>query len=72
MWALLATVAPELARWADRFAAGAAKRSAAEAGLRVVGSAEADDLRADAERFVAVVELSLGLPHQPLITTRAS
>jgi len=73
VWALLATVAPEMAQWADRFAAGAAKRSAAEAGiLRVVTAAEADDLRADAERFVAVVELSLGLPYQPLITTRAS
>lgn len=73
VWALLSAVAPELSQWADRFAAGAAKRSAAEAGiLRVVSTAEADDLRADAERFVAVVELSLGLPHQPLITARAS
>jgi hypothetical protein len=72
VWALLSAVAPELSQWADRFAAGAAKRSAAEAGLRVVSTVEADDLRADAERFVAVVELSLGLPHQPLITARAS
>ncbi len=72
VWALLAMVAPEMAEWAARFAAGASKRSAAEAGiLRVVTTNQADDLCRDAERFVAVVEISLGLPHQPLLTTRA-
>ncbi|GAA4218696.1 SAV_6107 family HEPN domain-containing protein [Actinocatenispora rupis] len=73
VWALLSSVAPEMTEWADRFAAGAAKRSAAEAGiLRVVTPRQADDLCRDAERFVAAVEISLGLPHQPLLTTRAS
>lgn len=73
VWALLSIVAPEMSEWADRFAAGAAKRSAAEAGiLRVVTPRQADDLCRDAERFVAAVEISLGLPHQPLLTTRAS
>lgn len=72
VWALLSIVAPEMSEWADRFAAGAAKRSAAEAGiLRVVTPRQADDLCRDAERFVAAVEISLGLPHQPLLTTRA-
>lgn len=72
-WVLLAEVAPELAEWAQFFAAGAAKRAAAEAGsTRVVGEREADDLVRDADRFLAVVERSLGLvPHAP-VQTRAA
>ena len=64
-WVLLAEVAPELAEWARFFAAGAAKRAAAEAGsTRAVTEREADDLVRDADRFLAVVEQSLGLvPH---------
>ena len=64
-WVLLAEVAPELGEWARFFAAGAAKRAAAEAGsLRAVSEREADDLIRDADRFLAVVETSLGLvPH---------
>lgn len=64
-WVLLAEVAPELAEWARFFAAGAAKRAAAEAGsTRAVSEREADDLVRDADRFLAVVERSLGLvPH---------
>jgi hypothetical protein len=66
-WVLLAEVAPELAEWARFFAAGAAKRAAAEAGsTRAVSEREADDLVRDADRFLAVVERSLGLvPHAP-------
>ena len=62
---LLAEVAPELAEWATFFAAGAAKRAAAEAGsTRAVTEREADDLVRDADRFLAVVEQGLGLaPH---------
>jgi hypothetical protein len=47
------------------FAAGAAKRAAAEAGsTRAVTEREADDLVRDADRFLAVVEQALGLtPH---------
>ena len=53
-WVLLTEVAPELAEWATFFSAGAAKRAAAEAGYLV----------RDADRFLAVVEQSLGLvPH---------
>jgi hypothetical protein len=64
-WVLLAEVAPEMAEWASFFSAGAAKRAAAEAGSRrAVTEREADDLVRDADRFLAVVEQSLGLvPH---------
>ena len=67
-WVLLTEVAPELGEWARFFAAGAAKRAAAEAGsTRAVTEREADDLVRDADRFLAVVEQSLGLvPHPPI------
>jgi hypothetical protein len=66
-WVLLAEVAPELGEWAGFFAAGAAKRAAAEAGsTRAVTEREADDLVRDADRFLGIVEQSLGLvPHEP-------
>jgi hypothetical protein len=66
-WVLLAEVAPELSEWATFFSAGAAKRAAAEAGSRrSVTEREADDLVRDADRFLAVVETSLGLSgHAP-------
>ena len=64
-WALLAQAAPELAEWAAFFAAGAGKRAAAEAGLDVVTTREADDLLRDTETFLALVDTTLGLPHQP-------
>jgi len=61
-WVLLAGVAPELGEWAAFFAAGAGKRSAAEAGIRhAVTAREADDLIRDAGRFLTVVEDTLGL-----------
>ena len=67
-WTLLARVAPEFAEWAGFFAAGAAKRAAAEAGSRrAVTEREADDLVRDADRFLALVEESLGLTrHLPV------
>ncbi|GAA2517426.1 SAV_6107 family HEPN domain-containing protein [Pilimelia columellifera] len=66
VWALLILVAPELGEWAAYFAAGAAKRSAAEAGIpRVVTAREADDLLRATEQFVAVVEMTLGLSRRP-------
>jgi hypothetical protein len=65
-WVLLAEVAPELGEWATFFAAGAAKRAAAEAGsTRAVAEREADDLVRDADRFLALVEQSLGLTPHP-------
>ncbi|MGH3332910.1 MAG: SAV_6107 family HEPN domain-containing protein [Nocardioidaceae bacterium] len=61
-WVLLAEVAPEFSEWAAFFAAGASKRAAAEAGSRrAVSEREADDLVRDADRFLALVEESLGL-----------
>ena len=68
-WVLLARVAPELGEWATFFAAGAAKRAAAEAGsARAVTEREADDLVRDADRFLGVVEQALGLvPHASLV-----
>ena len=67
-WALLCSVAPELTEWATFFAAGAAKRAAAEAGLpHAVTTREADDLVRDAETFLTVVETTLGLGVQPLL-----
>jgi hypothetical protein len=68
VWVLLTLVAPELGEWASYFAASAAKRSAAEAGIpRVVSSREADDLVRSAESFVSVVELALGLTYPSLL-----
>lgn len=67
-WVLLAEVAPEFAEWAAFFAAGAQKRAAAEAGSRrAVTERETDDLVRDADRFLALVESSLGLTrHAPV------
>jgi hypothetical protein len=66
-WVLLTEVAPEFTEWANFFAAGATKRAAAEAGSRrAVTEREADDLVRDADRFLALVETSLGLTgHAP-------
>ena len=67
-WVLLAEVAPELGEWAAFFSAGATKRAAAEAGSqRAVTEREADDLVRDADRFLGVVEESLGMTrHVPV------
>ena len=65
-WVLLGQVAPELGEWATFFAAGAAKRAAAEAGLsRAVTDREADDLVRDVRSFLAVVESTLGSTPSP-------
>jgi hypothetical protein len=59
-WVLIGQVAPELAEWAAFFAAGAAKRAAAEAGLSsAVTEREADDLVRDATTFLSVVETTI-------------
>ena len=67
-WVLLSEVAPEFGEWATFFSSGAQKRSAAEAGSRrAVTEREADDLVRDADRFLALVETSLGLVEHPSI-----
>lgn len=61
VWDLLAMVAPALGEWAVYFAASAAKRSAAEAGIpRVVTAREADELVQAAASFIAIVDRALG------------
>jgi hypothetical protein len=67
-WVLLTEVAPEFTEWAMFFSAGAGKRAAAEAGSRrAVTEREADDLVRDADRFLGLVEESLGLTrHLPV------
>jgi SAV_6107-like HEPN len=67
-WVLLAEIAPELSEWAAFFAAGATKRAAAESGSRrAVTEREADDLVRDADRFLGLVEESLGMTrHVPV------
>jgi SAV_6107-like HEPN len=69
VWELLPKVEPALREWAAFFAAGAAKRAAAEAGLpRAVSAAEADDLLRDAGTFVSLAEGALGIcPGQQLL-----
>jgi hypothetical protein len=79
-WVLLGQVAPELGEWATFFAAGAAKRAAAEAGLsRAVTEREADDLVRDVDAFLAVVESCLATlaaapepPRSPFTRPRAA
>jgi hypothetical protein len=79
-WVLLGQVAPELGEWATFFAAGAAKRAAAEAGLsRAVTEREADDLVRDVDAFLAVVESCLAAvpatpepPRSPFTRPRAT
>jgi hypothetical protein len=67
-WVLLAEVAPEFGEWATYFAAGAAQRAAAEAGLeRAVSTREADDLIRAAETFYDLVESSLHLTAQSVL-----
>lgn len=68
VWAVLPTVAPQLAEWSAFFAAGASKRAAAEAGLSdSVTQRQADDLVRDAESFLFVVAEIIGLDSQGLV-----
>jgi len=68
-WVLLAEVAPEFGEWATFFAAGAAQRAAAEAGLeRAVTTREADDLIRAVDTFYTQVEASLRLSTTPTFT----
>ncbi|MFF8951925.1 SAV_6107 family HEPN domain-containing protein [Streptomyces sp. NPDC014940] len=63
-WEVLPEIAPELTEWAALFAAGAARRARAEAGIAGAASRrEADDLLRDVNMFVRLVERML--PHLP-------
>ena len=59
-WELITKVAPEFAEWAAFFAAGSAKRQAAEAGInRLVSPREADDMVRQVAAFLELVEDAL-------------
>lgn len=59
-WVLLAKVAPEFSEWAAFFAAGSAKRQAAEAGIaRFINPREADDMVRQCAAFLDLVEAAL-------------
>jgi len=59
-WELMSKVAPEFAEWAAFFAAGSAKRQAAEAGIaRLVSPRDADDMVRQVAAFLDLVEDSL-------------
>ncbi len=71
VWELLPQVEPTLTEWSAFFAASAAKRAAAEAGLpRAASAHEADDLLRDAETFITIAERALGIEAQPLLPLR--
>ena len=56
VWQQLDRVAPEFADWTAYFAAGSAKRRAAEAGIaRQISSAEADEWTRRAAQFIELV-----------------
>jgi len=62
-WALLATVAPELAEWSAFFAASSATRAAAEAGVhRLVTARDADDLVRQAGEFLDLARHAAARP----------
>jgi hypothetical protein len=65
VWELLPQVEPTLTEWSAFFAASAAKRAAAEAGLpRAATAREAEDLLRDAETFITIAERALGVEAQ--------
>jgi hypothetical protein len=71
VWELLPQVEPALSEWAAYFAASAAKRAAAEAGLpRAATAREAEDLLRDAETFLSVAERALGVDGQAMLPLR--
>jgi hypothetical protein len=65
VWEMLPLADPTLSEWAAFFAASAAKRAAAEAGLpRAASAREAEDLIGDVETFLRVAERALGIDVQ--------
>lgn len=67
VWVLLAMVAPEMSAWSSLFSSGAAKRSAAEAGIARVTAEEADTLLLQAVHFTDEVQEALDLAIQPAL-----
>jgi hypothetical protein len=73
VWELLPQAEPTLSEWAAFFAASAAKRAAAEAGLpRAASAREAEDLIRDVETFLRVAERALGMDTQQELPLRSA
>jgi hypothetical protein len=73
VWELLPQAEPALSQWAAFFAASAAKRAAAEAGLpRAASAREAEDLITDVETFLRVAERALGVAEQQELPLRSA
>jgi hypothetical protein len=73
VWELLPQVEPALTEWAAFFAASAAKRAAAEAGLpRAATAGEAEDLLRDVATFLTVAERALGVDSQLQLPLRSA
>lgn len=68
VWLMLAMVAPALNEWSAFFAGGAAKRSAAEAGIARITVDEADQLIQQSGHFIDLVQQTLGLSVQFTLT----
>lgn len=64
-WEALVIAAPELAEWAEVFAAVTSTRIAVETGTTRVSVRTADDLVRAAEEFVEQVGTRLGVPRHP-------
>lgn len=62
VWAVLPSVAPELAEWAQFFEGTARRRGQLDRGAVVVSTREADDLVRQVETFLELVLAHLGLP----------
>jgi hypothetical protein len=62
VWAVLPSVAPEFAEWAQFFDGTARRRSQLERGASVASTREADDLVRQVETFLELVLVHLGLP----------
>lgn len=61
VWEILPRLAPELAEWADFFAASARQRAAIGRG-QPISTRAADDLLREAETFLGIVQELLGVP----------
>ncbi|AZI57656.1 hypothetical protein EH165_05305 [Nakamurella antarctica] len=60
-WVLLTKVTPELENWSNYFAAGSAKRKAAEAGItRFISAQDADDMVRQTAAFLEIAESMVG------------
>lgn len=71
VWELLPQADPTLSEWAAFFAASAAKRAAAEAGLpRAASAREAEDLIREVETFLRVAQRALGVDEQQELPLR--